>query len=156
MPTLYMMIGIPGSGKSTWLAKQAFDWARTRIISTDNIIDQRAAAQGKTYSDVFQKEIKSATSEMNQQLKAAIAAGDDIVWDQTNLTKKSRAGKLSQIPEEYHKVAVVFRTPDDVELTKRLANRPGKHIPPNVLLAMKSQLEMPTSGEGFDEIIHAS
>lgn len=155
MPTLYMLIGIPGSGKSTWLAKQAFDWTKTRIISTDNIIERRAQEQGKTYSEVFQKEIKGATHQMNRDLKQAIAAGDDIVWDQTNLTKKSRANKLSEIPDSYRKVAVFFSTPDDAELKRRLASRPGKTIPANVVLGMRSQLERPSKAEGFDEIVDA-
>lgn len=152
-PTLYMMVGVPGSGKSTWITSQDFDRNRTAVISTDAIIDRRAAAAERTYSEVFQEEIKSATAEMNQNLRDAIAQKMDIIWDQTNLTAKVRRGKLAQIPEEYRRVAVYFATPTDAELNRRLANRPGKVIPVNVILGMKSQLEPPTEAEGFDEII---
>jgi len=155
MATIYMLIGVPGSGKSSWVVKQSFDWSNTAIISTDNIIDQRASAQGKTYSDVFKDEIKSATAEMNQNLRRAVANDMDILWDQTNLTKKSRAGKLAGIPEAYRKVAVFFRTPDPKELARRLATRPGKIIPQNIVMAMCSQLEAPSKDEGFDEVINA-
>jgi predicted kinase len=153
MPTLYMMIGVPGSGKSTWIANQNFDWNKTMVVSTDAIIDQRAAAQGKTYSEVFQNEIKGATAQMNANLKNAIANNMDIALDQTNLTPKSRQSKLSQIPKNYRKVAVYFSTPDDQELMRRLANRPGKTIPTGVVANMISQLQPPTKAEGFDEII---
>lgn len=152
MPTLYMLVGIPGSGKSTWIANQAFDWNTTRIISTDNIIERRAQEQGKTYSEVFQQEIKSATAQMNAELKQAIKDGANIIWDQTNLTRKARASKLAAVPEEYLKVAVFFPTPDDAELKRRLASRPGKTIPANVVLGMKSQIERPSRDEGFDEV----
>lgn len=155
MPTLYMLIGVPGSGKSTWLAGHPFDWSTTRIISTDNIIERRAQEQGKTYSEVFQREIKGATHQMNRELKQAVLDGADIVWDQTNLTKKSRAAKLAEIPDTYRKVAVFFPTPSDDELKRRLASRPGKTIPANVVLGMKSQLERPGKDEGFDEVIVA-
>ena len=155
MPTLYMLIGVPGSGKSTWLAGQSLDWTNTRVISTDNVIERKAQEQGKTYSEVFQKEIKGATHQMNRELKQAIKDGANIVWDQTNLTKKGRAGKLAEIPENYRKVAVFFATPDDDELKRRLASRPGKTIPANVVLAMKSQLERPGKDEGFDEVTTA-
>jgi predicted kinase len=148
-----MMVGVPGSGKSTWIANQNFDWTKTMVVSTDAIIDQRAAEQGKTYSEVFQKEIKSATTKMNLNLKNAIANNMDIVWDQTNLTAKSRASKLSQIPDNYNKVAVFFSTPPDIELKRRLDSRPGKTIPANIVLGMKSQLEKPTTSEGFDKVI---
>ena len=153
MPTLYMLIGVPGSGKSTWVANQNFDWNRTRIISTDNIIDRQAQAMGKTYSEVFDELIKGATQQMNQDLRQAITDGADIVWDQTNLVPKSRANKLAQIPKNYRKVAVYFTTPDTKELDRRLANRPGKTIPAHVITSMVSQLQPPTTAEGFDEVI---
>ncbi len=153
MPTYTMLIGVPGSGKSSWLAKQPIDWTNTVIASTDNIIQQRAEDQGKTYSEVFQQEIKSAIAEMNKTIRDALAAGHDVIHDQTNLTAKTRESKLAQIPRTYERVAVFFPTPDDHELRKRLASRPGKTIPANVVLGMKSQLEMPTLAEGFDEIV---
>lgn len=148
-----MMVGVPGSGKSLWIAKQNFDWNTTMVVSSDAIIDQRAAAQGKTYSDVFQDEIKAATLQMNQNLRDAIDNNMNIVWDQTNLTAKSRAGKLSQIPKNYRKIAVFFPTPDAKELQRRLASRPGKTIPQNIVMGMISQLQKPSEAEGFDEII---
>lgn len=148
-----MLIGVPGSGKSTWVARQNFDWIRTRIISTDNIIDRRAQELGNTYSEVFNDFIKDATNQMNRDLTQAIANGDDLLWDQTNLTAKSRASKLVKIPKNYHKVAVYFSTPDEQELMRRLANRPGKTIPAKVVANMVLQLQPPTKAEGFDEII---
>lgn len=153
MPTFYMLAGVPGSGKSTWIRNQPFDWNNTSVISTDAIIDQRAEAQGKTYSQVFQHEIKSATAEMNQNLRDAVTAGRDIVWDQTNVTSAARAKKLAQVPDSYHKVAVFFSTPHEAELRKRLGSRPGKTIPWNIVQGMASQLEKPTPAEGFDRVI---
>ena len=39
MPTVYVLVGIPGSGKSTWISQQ--DWAKDCVIaSTDNSIEQ--------------------------------------------------------------------------------------------------------------------
>jgi predicted kinase len=147
------MVGVPGSGKSTWIANQNFDWTKTMVVSTDAIIDQRAAAQGKTYSDVFQSEIKSATAEMNKNLRDAIANEMDIIWDQTNASIKSRAGKMAQIPNDYRKVAVFFPTPNEKELRRRLHSRPGKNIPMHVVHSMISQIQPPTTAEGFDEVI---
>jgi predicted kinase len=157
-PLFIMLIGVPGSGKSFFVKNYVnyiFPDKEFTVVSSDAIIDQRAAAQGKTYSDVFQDEIKSATTEMNQNLRNAIANNMDIVWDQTNLTAKARAGKLSQIPKTYRKIAVFFPTPNEKELQRRLASRPGKNIPSNIVMGMKSQLQAPTTAEGFDEIISA-
>ncbi len=154
MPTFTMLIGVPGSGKSTWLAKQSIDWTNTVIVSTDNIIERRAQEQGRTYSEVFHKEIKSATSEMNQILRDALAKGLNIINDQTNTTVKSRKNKLAAFPANYRRVAVFFRTPDDDEHQRRLLSRAGKTIPVAVLNSMKAQLQEPEAEEGWDEFVY--
>jgi predicted kinase len=146
-----MLIGVPAAGKSTWLAQQ--DLSHAVIISSDDIIQARADSQGKTYDQVFKKEVKSATTEMMANLRAAVEADKDVIWDQTNVTAAARAKKLAFIPDTYEKVAVFFRTPDAQEHARRLASREGKNIPWNVIASMKSQLEAPTAEEGFDKII---
>jgi gluconate kinase len=52
-------------------------------------------------------------------------------------------------------IAVVFRTPEPEEHSRRLASRPGKVIPDHVLQSMVSTFEIPTEEEGFDEIWYA-
>jgi tRNA uridine 5-carbamoylmethylation protein Kti12 len=151
-----MLTGVPGSGKSFFIKNSIgthFPNYKFTIISSDNIIEERAASQGKTYSDVFKAEIKSAIAEMHTRLADAIKANNSIIWDQTNLTKKIRRSKIASIPDEYTKVSVFFPTPTIDELNVRLASRPGKTIPPNIVLGMISQLEQPSIEEGFDSII---
>lgn len=144
------MIGVPGSGKSTWLSKQ--DTTNAALLSTDNYIESQAI-NGQTYNDVFKDTIKAATIAMNSDLKFAIESGKDIYWDQTNLNAKSRKGKLANIPDDYEKIAVIFPTPDKEELKKRLDSRPGKSIPGHVMQSMIQNFTIPTEEEGFDQII---
>jgi predicted kinase len=92
---------------------------------------------------------------MNQQVLEAIQVGADVVWDQTNISVKSRAPKLAVFPKEYKKVAVVFPTPGAVELGRRLASRAGKNIPDYVMRSMIANLQPPSAREGFDKIITA-
>ncbi len=144
-----MMIGVPGSGKSTWINNQ--NWAgNCALVSTDKLIELEAGRQGKTYNDVFSDYIKEATRIMNEDVKAAVEAGQDIIWDQTNTSKKSRKSKLAQVPG-YRKVAVVFDVPETEELKRRLADRPGKNIPWSVMESMINNFEVPVEGE-FDEV----
>lgn len=154
MPKVYMLIGLPGVGKSTWIAQQPLDWNNTVLVSTDNIIEQRAHVQGKTYTQVFQQEIKSATHLMNRILQRAIVDNKDVVWDQTNISVNARKGKLTQFPSTYEKIGVFFVTPDDKEHQRRLASRPGKIIPDDVIQNMKAQLHAPSEAEGFDQILY--
>jgi len=149
MPTLFMLIGVPGSGKSTWIRSRNHDAV---VASTDDKIEAAAAAQGLTYNDVFDAEIKAANAAMREDVKQAVKDKRDIIWDQTNLTAKSRRGKLGQVPKHYERIALYFPTPDGEELERRLASRVGKTIPAHVMASMIASLEPPVPDEGFDEI----
>jgi tRNA uridine 5-carbamoylmethylation protein Kti12 len=50
---------------------------------------------------------------------------------------------------------VVFKTPNEIELARRLASRPGKNIPDHVIRDMIDNYEAPTREEGFTEIRYA-
>jgi predicted kinase len=152
MAKCYQLIGVPGSGKSTWIAAQ--DWPLYCVlVSTDNHVEDYATLMGKTYNEVFKEHMPRAVELMAQDVVAARTAGKDIIWDQTSTTVKSRKKKFNMLPDHEH-IAVVFRTPESEELAKRLASRPGKNIPDYVIRTMIDGFEMPTLAEGFIEIIH--
>lgn len=150
--TLFMAIGLPGSGKTTWYESYVDSSIEAVRLSTDDYLEDLARDTGVTYNDVFNDYIKEATSAMYEDLSNAIEFDDNIYWDQTNLTVKSRKAKLAKIPSDYRKVAVVFMTRNSEVLKTRLANRQGKTIPADVLYRMISTFELPTRDEGFDEI----
>ena len=150
MPKCYQLVGVPGSGKSTWITKQA--WAKDiPVVSTDHFVDRYAESQGKTYSEVFKDYMPWAVKLMANDVVEAREAGKDIIWDQTSTTVASRRKKFNMLPD-YRAIAVVFATPDARELARRLGSRPGKHIPNTVMRQMIDNFEMPTKEEGFDEI----
>ena len=152
MPKLYVLVGIPGSGKTTWIGNQRWDMNNTEFVSTDGHVEAYAKSVGKTYSEVFDEYMPTAIELMSEQVRQARAAGKDIVWDQTSTTVKSRARKFRMLPE-YEAVAVVFPDVDDEELRRRLNSRPGKVIPRRVILQMREYFEMPALTEGFKEVI---
>ena len=151
MPCCYQLIGIPGSGKSTWIKNQpwAKDWV---IVSTDEHVEHQARSVGKTYNEVFAEFMPFAVKLMAHQVVEARGQGQNIIWDQTSTTKLSRRRKFVMFPD-YEHVAVVLKTPEMEELQRRLDSRPGKTIPPGVISSMIRGFEMPTLEEGFKEII---
>ncbi len=153
MPKLYVLIGVPGSGKSTWIKNQ--DWAdECVIVSTDNFVEEYAASVGKTYSEVFKEYMPTAVDLMAKQVVRCRENGNNIIWDQTSTTVNSRKRKFNMLPD-YYAIAVVFKTPELAELRTRLASRPGKNIPWNVVSGMIEHFDMPSEEEGFEEIWYA-
>jgi predicted kinase len=153
MPKCYQLIGVPGSGKSTWISNQ--DWAKDcAVVSTDNHVEDYARSVGKTYSEVFVEYMPTAVDLMAQAVIEAREQGKDIIWDQTSVNVKSRKRKFNMLPN-YEHVAVVFKTPEHKELMRRLMSRPGKNIPEHVIASMIASFQMPTETEGFKEIWNA-
>ena len=149
-PTAYILVGVPGSGKSTWY-RNCTDLQGCVYVSSDYIIEQEALRQGRSYDEVHPEFINTAVQQMLEQVRAAVDAGQDIVWDQTNPTAKARRHKLKMLPG-YRKVAVVFPTPDAAEHARRL-QRPGKTVPKMILDSMIENFTVPTLEEGFDQIL---
>jgi tRNA uridine 5-carbamoylmethylation protein Kti12 len=169
--TLYMLVGLPGTGKSTWtdrfkrkhiseLNEQSFktntpfNW-NLSIISTDDIIQHIANEHRLTYNQVFDNLTYSFAEKMSHKLaRFAFDRNDIVIWDQTNLTAKSRGKKLALVPSHYKKICIMFRKPDD--LNERLQTRVGKNIPEDVMMNMIKSYQQPTITEGFDDIQSSS
>lgn len=149
-PVFVMLVGLPGSGKSTF-RERLVEQGEVVVISSDDIIERECAKVGKTYSEGFSDFVGVASKEMQEIFHAAIKEGKPIIWDQTNLSPKKRKGTLSQVPSMYNKICLVIEVPNDIR-QERLKNRPGKVIPKHVDESMMANFVMPTSDEGWDII----
>ena len=151
IPELVMLCGIPCSGKSTYVNKLlTYEyWKDAIILSTDNYIEEQAKRLGMTYNEVFQDCIDEATRQLEMSFVGAKEEGKRIIWDQTNLSIKTRKKKLIKVPSIYKRTVVWFRV-DLEEALKRNGTREGKFIPESILKRMYHQFEVPTLEEGFD------
>jgi predicted kinase len=155
--TLYMLIGLPASGKSTGLLKATSLLEDAAfVLSTDNYIEAEAWVQGKTYTEVFKDTIEQAEDQMYIDLSNVLEDENVLVmlWDQTNLRSKARMRKLENVPDNVTKIAVVFEC-NEPERQRRLGQRSaeGKHIPPETDRIMVASFEEPTLSEGYHSII---
>ena len=155
-PTLWILIGPPGVGKSFWTRKNA---ANAVVASSDDII-MRMSAEARNgeanYAEDFSKFIGPAGKEYDALVRDTLAAGKDLVIDRTNMNAKSRRGPIAQAGDRYTKIAVVFIV-NDVEHKRRLAQRekePGnKRIGAHIVASMQANYQRPTLDEGFDKIV---
>lgn len=150
MPTAIFLVGLPGSGKSTLreLMRPGY-----YVASSDDFIEAMAKSEGKTYNDVFKSAIKPATKHFDHMVSHAVASNTSVIIDKTNLSIESRRKVLAKIPVGWTKVAVVLSCYSAEAWRERLANRPGKTIPDDVLLSMAKSFELPTVEEGFDTVL---
>jgi predicted kinase len=151
MSDIVFLVGLPGTGKSTWVRENYPD---ATIISSDNIIEKIAEETNSTYNAVFRTHMKEADKQTFSEFAQAV--NDDvetIVVDRTNMSTNSRNRFLSKIDiNEHHLMAVVFCAPEKSEWDRRLDGRLGKTIPWEVIERMADSFEMPSKEEGFDVV----
>lgn len=155
-PHFIMLIGLPGSGKSTWTKKFLSNATESyTVISTDDIIMELAEPEGLSYNEAYRKHSAAATSLMKARATNAFNDGKNIIWDQTNMSQKVRRGRLRRaIDKKYYIEAIDFQTLPH-ELEERLRHREkteDKHIPEFVMESFSKNYDRPSKDEGFEKI----
>jgi predicted kinase len=150
----YMLIGVPGSGKST-LTKKLLQETPLEIVSTDAFIDQKAKEENMTYEQSFEKYNNVAPKWMKKQLAEILQKKQSFIWDQTNVVQSARKKKLKLLNVHgYSTVAYYFDLSQD-EIWKRIKKREfegGKIITPKLMNMMQKDYTFPVYDEGFDKI----
>ena len=144
--TIYMMVGIPGSGKSTWIrdhVKQ--DWA---VLSPDTILERR-------YNYEWTPErAAEAWAESYRLFGSLLLQGRTMVWDATFISPIIRAAILHTSKGAGYRIEAVFcDTPVDVCVIRN-ASRDREPVPESTIHRMADNLVPPTEAEGFDRIQH--
>ncbi len=146
-PRFYVMVGVPGSGKTTYVRKYLPHALR---VSLD---DLRLMLTGRT----FEQRHEPAVSAVGEAVLRAVLANArawrvDLVFDATNVTKAWRQRSL-QLAACYDltPVAIYLDTPLDVALAR---NRQRPHpVPDEVVARFHAQLEPPDKSEGFADVL---
>lgn len=141
MARLYMMVGLPGSGKSHYT--KTMD---ATVVSTDTIREE-------LFGDMNdQSHNNEVFNEVHKRIYSCLKQGVDAVYDATNLSRKRRRAFLKTLPEGTLKYAIVMCT--DYDICLRNNNNRDRHVPEEVIRKMFTRMTIPTYGipEGFDEI----
>lgn len=96
-PKLILLVGIPGSGKTTYANKHIRKHPKTTVhLSSDKIREELygdESIQGNP-AEVFSLMQKRAVEALND--------GNDVIYDATNITRKDRASIISICPKFVH------------------------------------------------------
>ena len=152
-PLLVMLVGLPGSGKSTAAGRLAAavrsQGRACEIVGTDVYLEAEAARRSLPYIAIFAKQFKIADAVMWKQAEAAIRSRISVVWDQTNLTVSARRRRLCLFPKDYLRIAAVMPSSDDEAWQRNLARGPGRAVPADAFNRMRAEFCRPSREEGF-------
>lgn len=144
MQIFYMMVGLPGSGKSS-----AASYIQDAVIhSSDAIRDELLGDENdqSKQQDVFDV--------LHKRVLNDLKAGKNAVYDATNISYKRRMGFLHQVRAlhipELKTMCVFLATPYEKCLEQNAAR--DRVVPEDVIKRMYTKFDVPMYGEGWDMI----
>lgn len=144
----YILIGAPGSGKSTWGKQFVKDNPDVIRLCPDDFRAQFGWGEGD------QSVSPQAFAATRSGMESALAKGQDVLIDATSMYRKSRKDFLA-IANKYTatKIAVVFEATRDTLIERNAARGAGggRNVPIDVIDRMINNYEVPTHAD-FDEI----
>ena len=148
---LWVMAGIPGSGKSTFIQNHKSYFNEHQAIISRDDIRFSFVTENDAY---FSKEI-AVFNEFIRQIKNSLNENVDTIVDATHISIGSRAKLLRHLAPALKEVeinAIVLKVPLEVAL-ERNSHREGlKFVPETAIENMYHQFTEPTFEEGFDNI----
>jgi len=143
---VYMLIGLPRSGKTTW-AKRYQKREGTPIVSADDI---RHLVYGQRFWGEGEQLMWAIRSVI---LKSLLQQDIDVIIDETN-TKRERRKPIIDLAKEYgHDVYGIVITTTDKECIKRAEQEGDKKIIPIIERMAAQYAEEPPSHEEGLKII---
>lgn len=147
MLTVHMLIGIPGSGKTTFANKFSKE-KNIPIVSTDVV---------RKLNPVWDE--KNVWPEVYRLCGEHLKNNEDFIFDATNVTPKVRKrffDQLSVYNVEFDTIAYFFDTDFEVcyeRVVARNKNNDEHYIPVDVVASYSQTIIPPTKEEGFKDII---
>ena len=144
MKKLFILVGLPASGKSTYCSLLRSE--NLIILSSDEIRlelfgDETCQANNKLVFDT-----------LNKRVKDALKNNKDVVYDATSLTKVVRKNIITKFQKDASEIICIFFNVSLDECIKRNSKR-ERTVPVDVLRKMANRLEVPDENEGFNRII---
>jgi len=144
-PTIFILSGIPLSGKSTWAKKYCnYSWHKIKIISRDQI--RMEVFKLKKYSNYkFTKNNEQfVTVIFDIELEKSISKQYDIILDNTHCKEAYIDSVIKKFEKTNYEIKVLFF---DISLTKTFIRnifryiKSGKYIPWKVIKEMKKNYQ---------------
>ena len=150
MNTLYITVGLPGSGKSTYVKNFIKD-KDIEYLSSDSL----RAVYGKSEED--QTVTPLVFGHIKRKVDEFLKDGKNVLVDATSVNRKERSDYINTAKKYGAKVvAIVFKMERQglIERNKKRGEQGGREVPTFVIDKMLAKFEEPSYDEGIDVIIY--
>ncbi len=144
-----MMVGLPGSGKTTY-AKSVSDACKKAVVHSSDAIRKELYGTEKEQSDP-----ERVFNLLHKRVIIDLRCGKDVIYDATNIKTDDRKKAIQAITAEVptvEKIALIMDT--DLEMCKENNASRHRHVPDYVYERMLANFSYPDLSEGFDQIIN--
>lgn len=149
MNKMYLMVGVAGVGKSTYISKHLLK-DNSDLFSSDTY--RKLLYGGLKEGNKHNNEVFNA---LHKDLKHYLETGDNktAIYDATNLSRKRRRGVYEEF-KGYAKVTIIFMYKPLEVIIRQNENRTGDaNVPQDAIKRMYNNLQIPRVGVDCDEVI---
>ena len=143
-PRLILLVGIPGSGKTTYAKELAEALSNAVHLSSDTI---RAELYG---DESIQGDPSEVFSLMQKRAVEALNEGCSVLYDATNITRKDRSSIIGMCPKFAKIEAHIIWAP--IETCIERDSQRDRTVGKEVIDRMLKRFQSPYYDEGIDEI----
>jgi len=145
VPTMNMLVGLPGSGKSVYAEKKKF-FNNFVVCSSDEI-------RKNVFKDIDCQDNNAEVFKiLHNDIKQNLQSGYNVIYDATNINARRRMAFLKEIEDiPCVKIATLIIRPYEVCLRNNWMRE--RKIPYDVIFRMYSYWQTPYYYEGWDEIV---
>lgn len=136
--TVTMMSALPGSGKDTWISRHM---PGTPVVSLDAIREELGIKPTDNQGRVIQ--------EARERARVHLRAGEDFIWNATNITRQIRTPILSLFRDYGARTRIVYIEAEPDRLKTQNAGRAAA-VPGKVIASLAGKLEPPTLLEAHE------
>ncbi len=151
--TVYITVGIPASGKSTWVSRNL---SKSALIVALDVI--RNDVYGFFPQELDERKERIIWNRALDMAAEGILRGKDVLLDSMALTKEFRMKILNNLENRtgvsFKKVAIFFDTPLEVAVQRNSSR--SKQVAEATIRKTFTFLEPPVTGMEFDDVITVS